>query len=648
MNAVDLVITFRARAVGDGFAVAVTATSTRDNQRVATWQRRLDPWLHAGAAPGLGYLDFGTEAAFIRFEGGGKNLPWLSARVLVGPSSELTGGYALELSDEAGGGVSRVAAQAGQRRQLIEQRARSADAVARLTPVLAHALREERRVTMPPVGPQLAEAVMWGLLAVLRMTGDTTPVSFLTSATGASRSDDTAGMLVSFRADVPAPLPPDPGFAALAADLAGRFAADPAGLRATLASLGVPGAADARDRVSRLLTLPPRAKPGGADRGGTPTVTINPGDPLASTLPPTPTPTIPVARVAPAEPAVMCPMCLGDIRDWDSLDFWRWDPTVGDGEYVRIDIPSDLNPVQRARFTHGAYIRCPASSDVTKVAHYLPARYGQFGPPVLLGFVGLTQSGKTHLLASMIGELGRLSEFGIDVTELDRATHHDFLENSVKPLIAGNKVLPGTPDDATTTLTDAFIIRRGTGPGSERVVALFDVSGGDLARRDTTKEFLWIANGLFFVIDPDHIKASKVGDDTFSNVLDIMGSRPSAQRPSAAIVLNKADKVRFEEPVARWLRAGNGDLDPAEFLRESADVYAYLEQQQATALIKPYLACAKATLHVASPTGGAQEGEDKASRYPRGVTPQRVLRPLVAMLAMTGVLTGPQVEQIGV
>jgi hypothetical protein len=180
------------------------------------------------------------------------------------------------------------------------------------------------------------------------------------------------------------------------------------------------------------------------------------------------------------------------------------------------------------------------------------------------------------------------------------------------------------------------------------VVVLFDVSGGDLARRDSTKEFLWIANGLFFVIDPDHISASKIGDDTFSNVLDIMSQRPTTETVNAAIVLNKADKARFEEPIARWLRAGNGTLDPTEFLRESADVYAYLEQRQAMALTRPYLACQKATLHVASPTGGAQEGVDKASKYPRGVTPLRVLRPLVAMLAMTGVLAGPQVEQIGV
>jgi hypothetical protein len=354
--------------------------------------------------------------------------------------------------------------------------------------------------------------------------------------------------------------------------------------------------------------------------------------------------------VVPAGPVVMCPICLGDIPNWSALDYWRWDATFGgDGDYVKVDIPPDLNPTQRARFTHGAYVRCPAAQGETAVAHYLPARYGRFGEPVLLGFVGLTQSGKTHLLASMIAEISGLSDYGIDVTELDRATHRDFLEKSVKPLITGHKVLPGTPDDATTTLADAFIVRQVN--GVERVVALFDVSGGNLARAegDKTVEFLWIADGLFFVIDPDRIRASRVGDETFDNVLAILtGARPKPEPASAAIILNKADKARFDEPVARWLRAGNGTLEPTEFLRESADVYAYLEQSQAMALARPYQACQKTTFHVASPTGGAQDNEDKGSTYPRGVTPLRVLRPLVAMLAMTGVLTGEQAEQIGV
>jgi hypothetical protein len=666
MNPIDL-ITYRARARADGIVIiSQTATTVQDQQETGRWQRRLEPWLRAGNPRGCAYLDFGSQAAFVAWQPTSRPLPsrleWEQALAFVGPSARLTGTYALELPDQARlgpvlGGTSLPPADgtAGPRRDALEVRARSPEAVRVLIPLLAHALQGARRVTTPWVEPALAEAVMWGLISILRMAGESGPVSFLTHASKPVPDKDVPGMLVSFRTDVAAPLPPDQGFAELAKDLAGRFAIDPAGLRRTLSEHGLLSAADHRGRISQLLTLPPRSQPGNVDRGGTATVTTSSGDTVADAGskdpavffpgPPAPAgPPTPAAPPAPPAPRVMCPMCLGDIPDWGTLDYWRWDAPLG--EYVKIDIPPDLNERQRARFTYGASVRCPASTGVTTVAHYLPARYGRFGDPVLLGFVGLTQSGKTHLLASMIGEISRLADYGVDVTELDRATHHDFLEKSVKPLIAGHKVLPGTPDDASTTLTDAFIVRQGNGP--ERVVALFDVSGGDLARRDSTKEFLWIADGLFFVIDPDHITATRIGDETFSNVLDIMGESPVPDRASAAIVLNKADKVRFEEPVARWLRAGNGTLDPTEFLRESADVYAYLEQRQAMALLRPFQACPKGTLHVASPTGGAQEGDEKASKYPRGVTPLRVLRPLVAMLAMTGVLTGSHAEQIGV
>jgi hypothetical protein len=138
----------------------------------------------------------------------------------------------------------------------------------------------------------------------------------------------------------------------------------------------------------------------------------------------------------------------------------------------------------------------------------------------------------------------------------------------------------------------------------------------------------------------------RVGDETFSNVLDVIRESAHPGPVSAAIILNKADKLRFDEPVTRWLRSESKTLDAAEFLRESADVYAYLHAKEAGALAGPYQVCDKATLHVASPTGGSGDGEGGV--YPRGVTPRRVLRPLVAMLAMTGVLTGPEAEQVGV
>jgi hypothetical protein len=167
---------------------------------------------------------------------------------------------------------------------------------------------------------------------------------------------------------------------------------------------------------------------------------------------------------------------------------------------------------------------------------------------------------------------------------------------------------------------------------------------------DETKQFLEIANGLFFVIDPEYLSArrQRLGDETFSNVLNVVKGKDRAGQVSAAIVFNKADRVRFDEPVSRWLRSDSKVLDPVEFLLESRDVYAYLDVQGALALASPYWLCDKVTLHVASPTGGAGDSEGEGGIYPRGVTPRRVLRPLVAMLAMTGVLPGAEAGRVGI
>jgi hypothetical protein len=176
------------------------------------------------------------------------------------------------------------------------------------------------------------------------------------------------------------------------------------------------------------------------------------------------------------------------------------------------------------------------------------------------------------------------------------------------------------------------------------------VAGGDLADAAHTEKFLDIADGLFFIVDPGQIEPRGVGDITFSNALDLLkGTDRLPAQVSAAIVLNKADTVRFEDPVARWLRSDDSTaLDAEEFISESADVYAFLYDKGAEAWCRPFHECARATLHVASATGGFSQQDSGTGEYPRGVTPRRVLRPLVAMLAMTGVLTGPEAERLGI
>jgi hypothetical protein len=659
MSTIDQ-ITYRARNGSSGI-IYETATSVRDQAISRRWQRLLEPWLRIGKPPGRAFLDSGTQTAFIRwYATAASQFEWQYAFVLVGQSDVLTAAYALELQDPdlpalyRGSGQDPLRrAEQGPDRDEIEARARSRGAIELLIPLLAHALRGERRMTMPWTEPSLPDAVIWGLVSILEMIGDPQPVSFFTYDSCAGRDPDTAGLFVSFRPDAKTVLPPDPGFKELAADLAARFADDPAELRQVLAQHRMLEPADRASRIGRLLELEPRIRAESRHTGGTATVNASSDSPpfvRESDVAPSLGADGRGSRDTPGQ-AVTCPMCLHEIEDWKSLDYWRWEPAAE--KYVDLPVPQDLSSAQLEHYLHGARVRCPVPQGSVRIGpHYLPADYGRFGPPVVLGFVGLTRSGKSHLLASMVGGIvGRelATNYGISASPLDHAWHRRFMDTWVSPLLRYGKVLPGTREGGVIEFADAFLIRPRGAP--ERVVALFDVAGGDLARLDETKQFLWIANGLFFVIDPGHMGAQWAEDETFSNVLDVLQKRARRPPASAAIVLNKADMVRFDEPVDRWLRSDGSvsrdrGLNPVEFLRESADVYAYLDAHNALAMAEPYEVCDKTTLHVASPTGGTDTGEGGV--YPRGVTPRRVLRPLVAMLAMTGVLTGPDAEKVGV
>ncbi len=267
MSAVEL-ISYRAKALPEGLEISQNATSFRPPQLAYRWRQRLDPWLRAGSSRGCAYLDFGAEAAFIRWQPTTvPRLEWRSALAQVGQPPEFSGSYALELPEPNGtafGGRGTVQPGAhGPRYPQIEARARSSDAIAQLIPLLAHALVGERRVTVPWAASGVPEAAMWGLITILRMLGDPQPVSYLTYAAGPVRDGDPAGLLVTFRADAPASLPPETGFLALATEIATKFAGNPQALRLSALEHGVPEAADRNGRISRLLAM---QKPGATRR----------------------------------------------------------------------------------------------------------------------------------------------------------------------------------------------------------------------------------------------------------------------------------------------------------------------------------------------------------------------------------------------
>jgi len=242
-------------------------------------------------------------------------------------------------------------------------------------------------------------------------------------------------------------------------------------------------------------------------------------------------------------------------------------------------------------------------------------------------------------------EAGELDRFGISSSPLDEAWHHQFLDTQVRPLLEEGKVLTPTPEKVVS-FADALLM--GTEGGPQRPVALFDVAGGELSREWSSaqgaKKFLEIADGLIFVVDSARLGLSRTGDNTFNTLLGLLRTR--LPEVSAAIVVNKADLRRFDDPVTRWLRTDLTGLDPDLIQQESADVFAYLDTFDSSAWVRPYRLCGKGTLHVATATGSSAL-DGPGSKYPRDVRPRRVLGPLIALLAMTGVLVDERAQRVG-
>jgi hypothetical protein len=102
--------------------------------------------------------------------------------------------------------------------------------------------------------------------------------------------------------------------------------------------------------------------------------------------------------------------------------------------------------------------------------------------------------------------------------------------------------------------------------------------------------------------------------------------------------------VRFEQPVDRWLRQPlTADLTDRELRAESKDVYAFLRHYGSKAWLRPFAECARCTLHFVSATGGRQQD----NVFPNGVTPHRVLAPLLSIFAMSGLLPDDNLNETG-
>ncbi|WFB06962.1 hypothetical protein LRS74_07800 [Streptomyces sp. LX-29] len=342
-------------------------------------------------------------------------------------------------------------------------------------------------------------------------------------------------------------------------------------------------------------------------------------------------------------PAIVCPYCLDPIA-FDPEELYARNEFE---QYTRVDLSAEWHPVRRRDALRATFQRCTGSPDMDE--HYLPTPYLTHGDPLTIAMVGGSAAGKTHLLASMIGEVerGGLEPYGLSCTPLHADSHRAFLKDRVRPLREGS-VLAHTEDVDFAEFADGLLI---SGGGVTRPVMFFDLSGEDLERTDRVTRFLAAVHALVFVVDPlralplryldpvrsrTDMRQDDLGDQAFAAVLDRMPRRGSYIDAATTVVIGKSDLVRFEEPVARWLGAPElpAALTAAALRAESRDAYAFLRHHGGPGWLRPFHDSARCTLHFASATGG----QDAAGGFPQGVRPRRVLTPLLSLFAMCGLL----------
>jgi hypothetical protein len=355
----------------------------------------------------------------------------------------------------------------------------------------------------------------------------------------------------------------------------------------------------------------------------------------------------------PAPRRVRCPICADDFH-------WPNDPTISlyDEEnncHQLVDI-SGLSPIKQADLTRRGYRQCPNPSSDT-APHYLPATYANYADPLVIGLVGAGKSGKTHLLTAMIRQAyrGGLGVYGVRTAALDFRRHADFQQTFIEPFEKGG-ALPGT----SYGIADAADILLLRGPGGERPVTFFDVAGEDLESTDVhnrATRFLVGANAVIFVYaSEDPLETGKPVAASENRSFDLAVERlqhlpGGVDALPAVIAVTKSDRLRYVPPADRWLRRDDRTVDAARIRAESRDVYTYLHHAGAGASLRPFETFTRCTLHFVSASGGdaipVNPGDEDKKYFPRGVRPTRVLEPLVSILAMTGMITGPEAQKVG-
>lgn len=343
---------------------------------------------------------------------------------------------------------------------------------------------------------------------------------------------------------------------------------------------------------------------------------------------------------------VLCPYCLETIH----LDLGALYVTDSRMQYQPLNL-AGVGKLRRQDVMRGAVQKCTADPDFPE--HFIPVPYLTYGRPLTVAMVGQSTTGKSHLLTQMIAEItdGGLEPFGLTWQSVNPEQHARFVRERVQPLRNGQVLEHTGALDGFARFVESLLIT--DAHGQVRPVAFFDLGGEDLVRTDSALRFLLGVDALVFVVDPvlalplpqlDHarerggMEVNRDGDLAFATVLDRLPKTGPYLEVAATMVLGKADLLRFQSPVDRWLaRPPATSLDATLIREESQDVHAFLRRHAGQAWLRPFDAIRRCTLHVASATGGQED----QGRYPAGAAPRRVLEPLLSLLAMHGLIDVP-------
>lgn len=348
---------------------------------------------------------------------------------------------------------------------------------------------------------------------------------------------------------------------------------------------------------------------------------------------------------------VICPKCLFPI-DWNARrECWIW--SEHEQRYQPVS-PDGLDADTWEERRRLGYVQCPNPMDDVPV-HFLPARYGDLDEPLIVGLVGAAGVGKTSLLTAMVFEMlrGALQAVDIDVSPLDLHAHQEFRHRYLDSF-AGQLALPQT-EVGQSGYQACLLVASPTGT---RPVVLVDIAGGEFDDDRPAGAATRLLAGVDALVFVDAAEYRPSGgeiaprlDVNAAFTMAVAGVRAAERTRDvvASVVVTKADRIRFTHPVDRWYgQPGVADaLDLSSFASETEDVYAYLQSRGIRSATAPFEAFHRCTMHFASATGHDAFGHTTTAADRPEMRPTGVLRPLVAVFAMTGVLDTDEARHVG-